>query len=342
MDGRYPHQTRYPTARQSSCSVAADPPPPHDAEEYGLPRWFHAPPPGAYFGGTCLPPPFAFDSSIPPPAFASPPLGPPPTGASPAAPSSLCSGSGASPFLAFPPRFGAAPPWFDGSPPVAAPPRGWDGGSETPAEDEEAQQKRRDRDWIRRFLQDRRKRPSGPRFRRECRFPLPELKGVLYGAAALVSRLEQLCLRLQGEDGWTDSYPAALGVRRELQENMTLLRDPENLTRMKANVFRVSQRRVRLRKARNLQKLEWKQAEESSSRKEAGIDEWRLRQIQQGEEKKKEQELKLAADTVLCEVKKKQADVKRMTDILRSLEKLRKLRKEAAYRKGDSRERNFN
>lgn len=76
-------------------------------------------------------------------------------------------------------------------------------------------------------------------------------------------------------------------MRRELQENMTLLRDPENLTRMKANVFRVSQRRVRLRKARNLQKLEWKQAEESSSRKEAGIDEWRLRQIQQGEEKKK-------------------------------------------------------
>jgi len=47
-----------------------------------------------------------------------------------------------------------------------------------------------------------------------------------------------------------------------------------------------------------------------------------------------EQELKLAADSVLCEVRKKQADVKRMQDILRSLEKLRKLRKEAASRKG--------
>lgn len=46
------------------------------------------------------------------------------------------------------------------------------------------------------------------------------------------------------------------------------------------------------------------------------------------------QELKLAADTVLCEVRKKQADAKRMLDILRSLEKLRKLRKEAASRKG--------
>lgn len=48
-----------------------------------------------------------------------------------------------------------------------------------------------------------------------------------------------------------------------------------------------------------------------------------------------EQELKLAADAVLCEVRKKQADVKRMQDILRSLEKLRRLRKEAASRKGD-------
>lgn len=48
-----------------------------------------------------------------------------------------------------------------------------------------------------------------------------------------------------------------------------------------------------------------------------------------------ERELKLAADAVLCEVRKKQADVKRMQDILRSLEKLRKLRKEAASRKGE-------
>lgn len=49
-----------------------------------------------------------------------------------------------------------------------------------------------------------------------------------------------------------------------------------------------------------------------------------------------EQELKLAADSVLCEVRRKQADVKRMQDIMRSLEKLRKLRKEAASRKGES------
>lgn len=47
-----------------------------------------------------------------------------------------------------------------------------------------------------------------------------------------------------------------------------------------------------------------------------------------------ERELKAAADSVLSEVRKKQADTKRMMDILRALEKLRKLRKEAAGRKG--------
>lgn len=50
-----------------------------------------------------------------------------------------------------------------------------------------------------------------------------------------------------------------------------------------------------------------------------------------------EKELKMAADSVLCEVRKKQADVKRMQDILRSLEKLRRLRREAVSKKGESR-----
>lgn len=45
--------------------------------------------------------------------------------------------------------------------------------------------------------------------------------------------------------------------------------------------------------------------------------------------------MKLAADAVLSEVRRKQADAKRMLDILKALEKLRKLRKDAASRKGE-------
>lgn len=38
---------------------------------------------------------------------------------------------------------------------------------------------------------------------------------------------------------------------------------------------------------------------------------------------------------MLSEVRKKQSDAKKMVDILKALEKLRKLRKEAASRKGN-------
>ncbi|KAJ6662939.1 hypothetical protein lerEdw1_011143 [Lerista edwardsae] len=68
--------------------------------------------------------------------------------------------------------------------------------------------------------------------------------------------------------------------------------------------------------------------------REARIDRWRARRAQEVEERRREQELKAAADSVLSEVRKKQADTKRMAEILRGLEKLRKLRKEAAGRKG--------
>nr|XP_020749129.1 programmed cell death protein 7 [Odocoileus virginianus texanus] len=71
-----------------------------------------------------------------------------------------------------------------------------------------------------------------------------------------------------------------------------------------------------------------------AAEREQEIDRWRVQCVQEVEEKKREQELKAAADGVLSEVRKKQADTKRMVDILRALEKLRKLRKEAAARKG--------
>ncbi|KAK2106713.1 hypothetical protein P7K49_016227 [Saguinus oedipus] len=68
--------------------------------------------------------------------------------------------------------------------------------------------------------------------------------------------------------------------------------------------------------------------------REQEIDRWRVTCVQEEEEKKREQKLKAAADGVLSEGRKKQADTKRMVDILRALEKLRKLRKNAATRKG--------
>ncbi|KAM6980475.1 programmed cell death protein 7 [Aplochiton taeniatus] len=126
----------------------------------------------------------------------------------------------------------------------------------------------------------------------------------------------------------------ALSVKTDLQDKLKVLNDPEFVDGLKNKLSDITKKRARRRK-RKLVQLEEKHIEEDRiAEKEAAIDKWRMKRIQEVEERKKEQELKLAADAVLSEVRKKQADVKRMLDILKSLEKLRKLRKEAASRKG--------
>ncbi|XP_045141585.1 programmed cell death protein 7 [Echinops telfairi] len=107
-------------------------------------------------------------------------------------------------------------------------------------------------------------------------------------------------------------------------------------TRAPGELQRVQRRRLRLReRAREREAAREAEAARAVER-EQEIDRWRVKCVQEVEEKKREQELKAAADGVLSEVRKKQADTKRMVDLLRALEKLRKLRKEAAARKGVS------
>uniref|UniRef100_A0A1A8IB84 Programmed cell death 7 n=1 Tax=Nothobranchius kuhntae TaxID=321403 RepID=A0A1A8IB84_NOTKU len=253
-------------------------------------------PRGAAFGGPGVPvrPPFGFGPTVSPP-----PLGFP--GPAPAY-------GGVSVFR--PPQHGP-----HCGPRQPCPPSG--------TEDQEARQKRQDQQWLARFLQSRAQTTGEPETQQRLSVRGPVLRDTLCGAARLVSRLEELCLRADPE-----SCLLASRVKEELLRRLGELQGSEGL------VSTVAQRRARRRRARARLQLEKKLSEEHRAEKEAAIDAWRMRQVQQVEEKKKEQELKRAADSVLCEVRKKQADVKRMQDVLRSLEKLRRLRKEAASRKG--------
>uniref|UniRef100_A0A3Q3G0E7 Programmed cell death 7 n=1 Tax=Labrus bergylta TaxID=56723 RepID=A0A3Q3G0E7_9LABR len=264
---------------------------------------------------------------------------------------------------ALPPREGVPPPPFGYPPPgqfpnmydpdafqsPLLPPRGTGPDripvSQRRVEDEAGFQRSQDQQWVRRFLQSRDKTSRGsqtqPQSLRDMQPRcVPELRRTLYQAAQLVSQLAETCDSLRRgveEDGvWTPSYSGALKLKQELQSSLSVLSDSQNIAGWKVKVSRVTARRSRRLRARRLLQLEENQRKERIAEKEAAIDKWRLQQIQQVEERKKEQEVKLAADTVLCEVRRKQADVKRMQDVLRSVEKLRKLRKEAASRKGQT------
>lgn len=345
---------------QSDKAAQWTPSPGHAGPSYGC-SFPPAIPGFGGFGGPRLSHPYAFDPSVPPPSFTCPPpSGFPSVGS--AGPVNTLNGTGASDFQTFPPHFsancGSNQYGFhqDSNPThqheyqgfreggAVFPPRGNDRERipgrppQTHAGDEKALQRRQDELWLKNFLESRAKDSPGPRSQQKPHISVGEMKDALYGAVRLVSKLSLTCetLRnsLQDEAAWTDSYVTALRLKGELQDKLGVLGDCDSLSRLKAKVSRIAKRRGRRLRARRRLQLEETLREERISEKEANIDKWRMKQIHAVEEKKKEQELKLAADSVLCEVRKKQADVKRMQDVLRSLDKLRKLRKEAASRKG--------
>ncbi|XP_062247332.1 programmed cell death protein 7 isoform X1 [Platichthys flesus] len=203
-----------------------------------------------------------------------------------------------------------------------------------------ALQRKQDTQWFWRFCQSRVKLSNTTKIQQQHRLPRCDhvLRESLYGAVQLVSAIEKMHHSLkdnvENDCVWTESQFTVLKIQSEFQEIVKLFSDRDCLKKFKAKLSRVAQRRARSLRASNLMQQEERDRWEDISDKEAAIDIWRMKQINQVQEKMKEQELKLNADLVLSEVRKKQADVKRMQDILRSLEKLRRLRKEAASRKG--------
>nr|XP_057909402.1 programmed cell death protein 7-like isoform X1 [Doryrhamphus excisus] len=200
--------------------------------------------------------------------------------------------------------------------------------------DEAAVQRKQDEQWLSHFLQ---RRVSGPKDAQMLK-PVtgPDLKDVLREAADLLSRLTDACQtltdNLDNSSVWDASYRDALHLKTGLQNKLSSLVDLFKVHKEK--MTRAAKTRARRVKSRNMADRDQAAKEMRFAEKESTIDKWRMRQIHQVEEKKKERELKLAADSVLSEVRKKQSDIKRMQDILRSLEKLRKLRRDAASRKG--------
>ncbi|KAG8440746.1 hypothetical protein GDO86_006474 [Hymenochirus boettgeri] len=164
-----------------------------------------------------------------------------------------------------------------------------------------------------------------------------EARKQIYKALNLVTQLSFLCEVLENRAETSESVShhsiKAAEIRNLLEKQMKMIEEPNFIESLKRKLEKIRKKRLRQKCAQqNIDEV--KEEAERTAQKEARIDAWRMQCVQKVEEKKRERELKAAADLVLSEVRKKQADAKRMTEILRSLEKLRKLRKEAAARKG--------
>lgn len=92
---------------------------------------------------------------------------------------------------------------------------------------------------------------------------------------------------LENESVWADSYAVALSVKRELQDKLKVLGNPEFVDGLKKRLSRIATRRARLRR-RKLDLMEDRRMdEERRAEKEAAIDKWRLKRILEVEERKR-------------------------------------------------------
>eukprot|EP00079_Xenopus_tropicalis_P011949 XP_002938405.2 PREDICTED: programmed cell death protein 7 [Xenopus tropicalis] len=189
--------------------------------------------------------------------------------------------------------------------------------------------------WLSSFLSHRRRKPQK---NEPVRHPsVTDARGLVYSALHLVTQLSALCKTLENcdesADSWNEHYSKAVEIRMQLEKKMKTIEEPNFIEDIKRKILRIRKKRLRRKRAKE-DTEEGKAEAEHLAEKEARIDRWRMQCVQEVEEKKRERELKAAADSVLSEVRKKQSDTKKMLEVLRSLEKLRKLRKEAAARKG--------
>ncbi|XP_060740373.1 programmed cell death protein 7 [Tachysurus vachellii] len=203
--------------------------------------------------------------------------------------------------------------------------------------DADAWQRKQDEQWVNAFLGRRKTTQSSTKLS-PPKQSVWEFRKKLYTAVKMLSELSEVCQslknNLENENAWTDSYSRAVELKGSLEESVKTLNDPGRVDMVKKKLAWIKKRRARMRRKKAEREEEEIEQEARAAEKEAAIDKQQMKKMQQIEEKKRERELKLAADAVLSEVRKKQSDAKRMLDILKALEKLRKLRKDAASRKG--------
>ncbi|XP_061451958.1 programmed cell death protein 7 [Rhineura floridana] len=189
--------------------------------------------------------------------------------------------------------------------------------------------------WLSRFLARRHTGAAAPP--PPCRGFSANQAGLLAAEALrLVSQVAALCGAWRRRDDHAEEEEVAVAEARlaELREAVWPLRSEASVAQLRRHAERSRQKRLLRRQRRQEARAAREAAAAREAEREALVEHWRAKRAQEAEDRHREQELKAAADSVLSEVLKKQADTKRMAEILRGLEKLRKLRKEAAGRKG--------
>jgi len=154
--------------------------------------------------------------------------------------------------------------------------------------DEESKQLSRDQQWIQRFLRSRLRKPSETK-RTESHPPLSQFKEKLYGTVKMLSELNIVCQmlkdNLENEDVWTSTLSKAAELKNHIQERLAELKDPDCVRSIKRKVLHINKKRARMRRRKVELKEEELQREARRAEREAVVDKWQAKRIQEVEEK---------------------------------------------------------
>lgn len=156
--------------------------------------------------------------------------------------------------------------------------------------DEESRQRKQDEQWLQNFALKRKIKTIPQKSRTEMP-SVSQMKEDLYGAVKLVSELSLICqtlkLNLENDTVWTESYSEAAELKKNVQERLSFLSDPEAKSSIKKKLMTIRNKRIRIRRKKIEHVEEDQKQEERLAERVAAIDKWMLKRIQQVEEKKR-------------------------------------------------------
>ncbi|XP_022333265.2 uncharacterized protein LOC111130466 [Crassostrea virginica] len=136
------------------------------------------------------------------------------------------------------------------------------------------------------------------------------------------------------DEAWNDQKHKVTNLKSELEKIHEELSDEKNIDKVKEKVMRQRKKRERLKRRRQEIYEEKQRAEDHRNKLHAEIDAWQAEIQKKETEKRESKELKKSADAILNEVRKKINDVTKSMDLLKGIQKLRKLRSDRLKQQG--------
>ncbi|KAI8478256.1 response to glucocorticoid [Branchiostoma belcheri] len=195
-----------------------------------------------------------------------------------------------------------------------------------------------DRQWLSTWLSKRGLGIARTKGEKGPALTLPEVRQKLAEWRSLLDQLtEQKAVLTEAvgadESTWQAEMTRAADIKGNLTKMESMFGDEQLLTQLERKLSRIQKKRARMRR---LQEESYRRRQEDEQRcqdRHQKIDKWRNNILQKDLDAKREAELKKEVDDTLSEVRRKQSEATKSTELLKSLGKLRKLRKEANERK---------